>query len=136
MTKINPEEVERLLKYGAYAFLDDGDDEEADADENAAKSMKIDDILKNKKDKTSSKKGGNKSYTLQKTTFTTADMGQSKKDSGKNSAKKNADGTKQKLDVNDPNFWEKILPFDGFNPKQLNRKLRVKKAEILKTKET
>ena len=27
LTRINPEEVERLLKYGAYAFLDDGEGE-------------------------------------------------------------------------------------------------------------
>ena len=61
-----------------------------------------------------------------------ADMGQ-KKDSGRASAKKGE--VKPKLDINDPNFWEKVLPFDGYNAKQLNRKLRVKKSEIVKNKE-
>lgn len=99
--------------------------------------MKIEDILKNKKDKGSKKE---KSYTLQKTKFTVADMnGGTKKDSGRSSVSKTAAAPaekKPKLDVNDPNFWEKILPFDGFNPKQLSRKFRSKKNEILKTKES
>ena len=85
MNKINPEEVEKLLKYGAYAFLDDDPEENSqDTKDTAATSMKIEDILKNKKDKS----GKKKSYTLQKSTFTVADMKDSKKDSGKNSATK------------------------------------------------
>ena len=61
-----------------------------------------------------------------------------KKESGKGSASKSggASGEKKgKLDVNDPNFWEKVMPFDGFNPKQLNRKLKAKKNDVLKSKE-
>ena len=85
MNKINPEEVERLLKFGAYAFLDEEmmDDNSQDAEKQAANSMKIEDILKNKKEKGSKK---SKSYTLQKSKFTVADMTGNKKDSGKNSA--------------------------------------------------
>ena len=66
----------------------------------------------------------------------------SKKDSGKSSTTKaNTKATadkeaKPKLNINDPNFWEKVLPFDGFNPKQLSRKFRIKKTEILKTKDS
>ena len=37
--------------------------------------------------------------------------------------------------MNDPGFWEKILPMDGFNAKQLNRKFRSKRNEILGSKE-
>ena len=102
--------------------------------------MKIEDILKNKKEKGTKK--SSKAYTLQKSTFTIADMTGSKKDSGKSSTTKaNAKTTadkeaKPKLNINDPNFWEKVLPFDGFNPKQLSRKFRIKKTEILKTKDS
>jgi len=42
VTKINPEEVEKLLKYGAYAFMED---EENDEERNAT-NIKIEDILK------------------------------------------------------------------------------------------
>ena len=103
--------------------------------------MKIEDILKNKKDKSTKKKA----YTLQKTKFTLTDMkGKKDKDeSGRNSTNKaNAQdgkgkkGKGAKLDVNDPNFWEKVLPFDGYNPKQLSRKLRAKKNEIMQTKDS
>ena len=121
MDKVNPEEVEKLLKYGAYAFLEDEEDPEL-ANQS---SMKIEDILKGKKEK----KGKEKAYTLQKSTFNVDDP--EKKNSGKNSATK----VKEKLNVNDPNFWEKVLPFDGYNPKQLMRKFRAKKNEIVKTKE-
>ena len=140
LNKINPEEIEKLLKYGAYAFLDDdGEDENSQENkDDKSTSMKIEDILKNKKDKSSKK---NKGYTLQKTKFTVADMNQSKKDSGRNSVSKTAatDKPKEKqpkLDVNDPNFWEKLLPFDGFNPKQLSKKFKGKRNDILKDKES
>jgi len=138
LNKMNPEEIEKLLKYGVFAFLDheiDGGDSQDPKDDQAT-SMKIEDILKNKKDKGGKK---SKSYTLQKTKFTMADMNQgTKKDSGRSSVSKTgAPGEKKtKLDVNDPNFWEKVLPFDGYNPKQLSRKFRSKKAEILKSKES
>ena len=78
--------------------------------------MKIEDILKNKKEKGTKK---TKSYTLQKTKFTIADMNGGKKDSARGSVSKSGvpGEKKAKIDVSDPNFWEKVLPFDGFNPK-------------------
>ena len=60
-----------------------------------------------------------------------------KKDaSGGGSATKEPGAKKPKLDINDPNFWEKVMPFDGYNPKQLSRKLRVKKNDIVYNKES
>ena len=126
MDKVNPEEVEKLLKFGAYAFLNN---EDADDDDNANQSsLKIEDILKGKKEKKD--KGKNKGYTLQKTTFNAEPT--KEKESGKNSTSK----PKEKLNIDDPNFWEKVLPFEGYNPKQLMRKFRAKKNEIVKTKES
>ena len=60
MDKVNPEEVEKLLKFGAYAFLNN---EDADDDDGANQSsLKIEDILKGKKEKKD--KGKSKGYTL------------------------------------------------------------------------
>lgn len=120
--------MEKLLKFGAYAFMDE-DENEA---EKAEKNIKIEDILKGR-----DKKKDKKAYTLQRTTFnanTTANEG-SAKDSGRTSATKAA-APKEKLNINDPNFWEKVLPFDGYNPKQLARKLRSNRVEILASKES
>ena len=51
-------------------------------------------------------------YTLQKSTFNVQDGGRSSATKGGGSASKSkAPG------VNDPDFWEKVLPFEGFNPK-------------------
>ncbi len=74
----------------------------------------MEDILKNK---------GSSKGKLQKTSF---NINEGSKE-GRSSAKK---GSGQKLDINDKNFWEKVLPFDGFNPKQLLRKFKSKKGEI------
>lgn len=66
--KINPKEIENLLKYGAYAFLDDG------SGENIADTH-IDDILaKSSKDQREYKmtKG---MYTLQKSKFNVNENG-------------------------------------------------------------
>ena len=123
MDKVNPEEVEKLLKFGAYAFLNNEDDEDDTTGNQSG--LKIEDILKGKKEKKPKEKKG---YTLQKTTFNA----ETTKESGKNSTSK----PKEKLNINDPNFWEKVLPFDGYNPKQLMRKFRAKKNEIVKTKES
>jgi hypothetical protein len=104
LNKVDPSEVEKLLKYGVYAFLDEEEGSENAQNSNA---IKIEDILKNK----GGKRGG-----IQKTSFNV--------DSGKNSTKK---GVK----INDPNFWEKVLPFEGYNSKQLLRKFKQKRAEIV-----
>ncbi len=83
--KASPEEIENLLKFGAFAFLDNDDDEE-----NNIKNMKIEDILASKgREKKPSKKG----HQILKSSFNTED----KKGSGKVS--------KNKLDVNDKEFW-------------------------------
>lgn len=94
--KVNPKEIENLLKYGAYAFLDE--------DDNNPHNVKIDDILSSKK-KADSKhnKTSNGQHTKHKSVFNVE---------GKSSANK-----KNIPRVDDPNFWEKILPFEGFNPK-------------------
>ena len=39
-------------------------------------------------------------------------------------------------DVKDPNFWEKVLPFDGLNPKQLMRKFKNKRADIINSRDS
>jgi hypothetical protein len=131
LAKINPEEVEKLLKYGAYAFMD----EEENEAEKEAKNIKIEDILKGRDKKKTTKQA----YTLQKTSFNVQEV--SAKDSGRTSASKATAGTKEetkkeKLNINDPNFWEKVLPFDGYNPKQLSRKLKSSRQDILATKES
>ena len=56
VTKINPEEVEKLLKYGVYAFMD----EEENDDQKNANNIKIEDILKGR-DK---KKPNKQAYTF------------------------------------------------------------------------
>lgn len=122
--KINPKEIENLLKYGAYAFLEDG------SGENIANTH-IEDILSKNNNKNKEYKMTKGLYTLQKSTFNVAD--------GRSSTQKGGSASKSKgaaPNVNDPDFWEKVLPFEGFNPKQLNRKFKAKKADILKSKDT
>ena len=46
MNKVDPAEVEKLLKYGVYAFLDN-DDENSEQNTNNT-DIKLEDILKNK----------------------------------------------------------------------------------------
>ena len=107
-----------MLKYGAYAFLDEG------SGENIANTH-IDEILKKNTGKSKDYKMTKGIYTLQKSTFNVHESGRSSATKSKNNP-----------DINDPNFWEKVLPFEGFNPKQLMRKFKQKKADILKSKET
>ena len=89
------------MRYGAFAFLGQ-DDDENEPDDGQKIHMKIEDILssKGKKEKTS-KKG----HTVHKSSFNVKE-----EKAGKNS--------KSKLDVNDKDFWQKVgLPFEGFNAK-------------------
>lgn len=112
LNKISPQEVENLLKFGAYAFLGDEMDEEEEGNDKK-KSVMIDDILKNKKEvkkKEKGKKSGE--HSIQRTAFKIEKEGASKEGSGKNTTKKG-----EKLKRSDPNFWEKIMPFEGYNPK-------------------
>jgi hypothetical protein len=64
--KINPKEIENLLKYGAYAFLEDG------SGENIANTH-IEDILSKNNNKNKEYKITKGLYTLQKSTFNVAD---------------------------------------------------------------
>jgi hypothetical protein len=120
--KINPKEIENLLKYGAYAFLEDG------SGENIANTH-IEDILSKNSGKSREYKVTKGIYTLQKSQFNVHEGGRSSTQKG-SASKSNVPN------VNDPNFWDKVLPFEGFNPKQLNRKFKTKKADILKSKDT
>ena len=96
--KVSPEDIEQLLKQGAFACLD----EDRDTDDENSLKMNIDDILMSRGKKKDHKKGG---HHLFKSTFNVEG-----KKSGKNS--------KSKPDTNDPNFWEKCgIPFDGYNAK-------------------
>jgi hypothetical protein len=133
LSKMAPQEIENLLKYGAYAFLDpDGNDDE---DDNKDTGIKIEEILKSRgkssgrKDKKEDKKKKSGEYSLQRTTFNI-------QDSAAGSGKASTDKKKEKLKVSDPDFWEKVMPFEGYNPKQLNRRFRSKKNEICKDKDS
>ena len=64
--KINPKEIENLLKYGAYAFLDDG------SGENIANTH-IEDILSKNTSKQREYKMTKGLYTLQKSSFNVPD---------------------------------------------------------------
>jgi chromodomain-helicase-DNA-binding protein 7 len=102
--KIDPKEIEYLLKYGAYAFLEEGSGDNLN-------NTHIDDILaKNSKDQKEYKmtKG---LYTLQKSKF---DVNEGRSSTHKSGSASKSGGVPN---VNDPNFWEKVLPFEGFNPK-------------------
>ena len=82
--KQDSKEIENLLKYGAYAFMD------ADQNGNDCEEQDIDEILAASKKKEFSYNKG--VYTLQKSTF---------------NARKYENNFP---DVNDPNFWNKAMP--------------------------
>jgi hypothetical protein len=104
--KINPKEIENLLKYGAYAFLEDG------SGENIANTH-IEDILSKSSNKSKEYKMTKGLYTLQKSTFNVQEGGRSSTKKGESASKTKSNAP----NVNDPDFWEKVLPFEGFNPK-------------------
>ena len=85
--KQDSKEIENLLKFGAYAFVD------GEANGEDVKNKDIDEILATGKKKEFSYNKG--VYTLQKSTF---------------NASKYEKGALP--DVNDPNFWNKVLPYD------------------------
>lgn len=60
--KINPKEIENLLKHGAYAFLEEDE-------EHNPKSMMIEEILSGKHGRKSNNNENKKNYTLQKSQF-------------------------------------------------------------------
>ena len=86
--KHDSKDIENLLKYGAYAFID----EDGGADHDGQFNKDIDEILATGKKKEFSYNKG--IYTLQKSTF-------------------NASKYENLPDVNDPDFWNKVLPFES-----------------------
>jgi len=103
--KQDSKEIEKLLKFGAYAILD-----EEDAIEQHYNNMDIDDILKVGKRKDILYSKGQ--YTLQKSTF-------------------NATKYENKMpDVNDPDFWQKVLPMDAISISMLEKRLKKEKKEM------
>lgn len=84
--KQDSKEIENLLKYGAYAFLDN----EGKGDDEDIKNKDIDEILATGKKKEFSYNKG--VYTLQKSTFNALKY------------------EKGMPDFNDPEFWNKALP--------------------------
>jgi hypothetical protein len=86
--KQDSKEIENLLKYGAYAFMDNEDEGGVDM-----KNKDIDEILATGKKKEFTYSKG--VYTLQKYTF--------------NASKYEKKGCLP--DINDPKFWDKALPF-------------------------
>ena len=109
--KQDSKEIENLLKYGAYAFMDGGDDEAAAA---SLKNKDIDEILATGKKKEFTYNKG--VYTLQKSTFDAARY------------------EKGLPDVNDPDFWNKALPFQTLiSIGMLEKKFKKEKKEIAKS---
>jgi hypothetical protein len=93
------------LKYGAYAFIDNDDEE----DKNQF-NKDIDEILATGKKKEFTYNKG--VYTLNKSTF-------------------NASKYEKLPDVKDPEFWNKVLPFDTLvSINALEKKLKKEKKEI------
>jgi hypothetical protein len=94
------------LKYGAYACIDNGDDEE----EKALFNKNIDDILATGKKKEFTYSKG--IYTLQKSSFNTSKY-------------------EKRPDINDPDYWNKVLPFDNMiSISGLEKKLKKEKKEM------
>ena len=110
--KQDSKEIENLLKYGAYAFMDqEGEGENVQN----LKNKDIDEILATGKKKEFQYNKG--VYTLQKSTF--------------NASKYQKGGLP---DVNDPNFWNKVLPFDQIiSISVLEKKFKKEKKEIAKS---
>lgn len=110
--KQDSKEIENLLKYGAYAFMDQ--DGEGDNAQNM-KNKDIDEILATGKKKEFQYNKG--VYTLQKSTF---------------NASKYEKGALP--DVNDPEFWNKVLPYDQIiSISVLEKKFKKEKKEFVKS---
>ena len=92
-----------MLKYGAYAFIDNEGEEDQ-------KNKDIDEILATGKKKEFLYNKG--TYTLQKSTF-------------------NASKYEKLPDLNDPLFWNKVLPYDSLiSISVLERKFKKEKREM------
>lgn len=105
--KQDAKEIENLLKYGAYALLDN----EGDEDQIKQFNKDIDDILATGKKKEFSYNKG--IYTLQKSTF-------------------NASQYEKLPDINDPDFWNKVLPYDQtISISSLEKNLKKQKKDLI-----
>lgn len=104
--KPDQKEIENLLRYGAYAFIDnDGED---------IQNMDIDDILKKEKGKGKQRKGKH----LSKSTFN-VDEYEARLDK-----------------LNDDEFWKEILPnLETMSVQALEKKLKFDRTEIVKNEE-
>jgi len=84
------------------------------------KDMTIEDILQGGKE--SEYKLSKGVYTLQKSSFNV------------DKPSKNTHRKGNLPEVDDPDFWQKVLPFHGYTPKQLMRRFKMKKADICGSK--
>lgn len=106
--KQDSKEIENLLKYGAYAFIDN----EGEDNDHLNFNKDIDEILATGKKKEFSYTKG--LYTLQKSTF-------------------NASKYEKLPDVNDPDFWNKVMPFESIiSISVLEKKFKKEKKEMAK----
>ena len=104
--KPDQKEIENLLRFGAYAFLDEDGEDIADMD--------IEDIFK-KKTKSKKKKGGK---SLNKSTFNVEEY------------------EKKLDKLNDDEFWKEILPnLEVLSVQALEKKLKFERADIIKNED-
>ncbi|KAJ3446430.1 kismet isoform c [Anaeramoeba flamelloides] len=110
--KLNAKEINELLKYGAYNLFQDNDEDkkfcEEDIDQildNRTKKITYDPLNKN-----NTTENDNKISSFSRATFV-------------------SEGADTSLDINDPNFWEKLMPekFNAKNKKKLAEKRRLQK---------
>lgn len=107
--KQDSKEIENLLKYGAYAFIDN----EGEDNDQVNFNKDIDEILATGKKKEFTYNKG--LYTLQKSTF-------------------NARKYENLPDFEDPEFWNKVLPFESIiSISMLEKKLKKDKKEMAKS---
>jgi chromodomain-helicase-DNA-binding protein 7 len=103
----NSKNIESLLKYGAYAFMDEGEE----GKENQA-DLNIEDILAKGK-KTDYNKAG---YSLNKSKF----------DAAKHESMPS---------FNDEHFWDKVLPMENISITSLEKRFKKEKKEIAKNEQ-
>lgn len=105
--KPDQKEIENLLRYGAYAFLENDDENVEDMD--------IEDLFKKTKGKGSKKKG----KSLNKSTFNVDEY------------------EKKLNKLNDDDFWKEILPtLEVLSVQALEKKLKFERADIIKSEES
>ncbi len=134
-SKLSTMEMEKLLREGAYALMEDG--EQAMEEFNA---MDIERILQQRSHKIVSDTDPKDKKTAEWLSNKVDDVENDNADEKKQKKKKNAfrkskfqsEETSEDLDVNDPNFWQKVLP-DLVTPAILLSRLEEAKLETSKT---